>query len=73
MDGTGKARRLLDQPTLIQGLLDDSAELRRLCGGTPEEFVSRVRDGAIRDTVYRLFPAERRVLAQPELVDLPSL
>lgn len=72
-DGTGKARRLLDQPTLIQNLLDDSAELRRLCGDTPEEFVSRVRDEAIRDTVYRLFPAERRVLAQPELVDLPSL
>jgi hypothetical protein len=44
-----------------------------VCGGTPEEFVSRVRDEAIRDTVYRLFPAERRVLSQPELVDLPSL
>ncbi|MGW0482637.1 hypothetical protein [Nonomuraea sp. NPDC003214] len=72
-DGNGQARRLVDQPTLIQGLLDDSPELRRLCGGTPEEFVSRVRDEAIRDEVYRLFPAERRVLSQPELVDLPSL
>ncbi|SDM13985.1 hypothetical protein SAMN05421874_14047 [Nonomuraea maritima] len=72
-DGHGLARRLVDQPTLIQSLLDDSLELRRLCGGTPEEFVERVREEAIREEVYRIFPAERRVLAQPELVDLPSL
>ncbi|MGW7484409.1 hypothetical protein ACWGH8_38230 [Nonomuraea muscovyensis] len=72
-DGDGLARRLVDQPTLIQSLLDDSLELRRLCGGTPEEFVERVQEEAIREEVYRIFPAERRVLAQPELVDLPSL
>lgn len=71
-DGDGQARRLVDQPTLIQSLLDDSAELRRLCGGTPEEFIARVRDEVIREAVHQLFPAEGRVLSQPELVSLPS-
>ncbi|GLW08974.1 hypothetical protein Misp01_41040 [Microtetraspora sp. NBRC 13810] len=71
-DETGEARRLTDQRRLIQSLLDESAELRRLCGSTPDEFISLVRDEALRDTIYRLFPAERRTLLQPGLVDLPS-
>ncbi|MFI7615328.1 hypothetical protein ACIBP6_29275 [Nonomuraea terrae] len=72
VDRTGRARRLTDQHTLIQALLDESAELRRLCGSTPGEFVSSVRDEATRDTVRRLFPAEGRVQSQPGLTDLPS-
>ncbi|MER7500662.1 hypothetical protein AB0L05_16840 [Nonomuraea pusilla] len=72
VDETGDARRLADQRWLIQCLLDESPELRRLCGSTPEEFIASVRDEALRDTVYRLFRAERRTLAQPRLVDLPS-
>ncbi|MFG6194298.1 hypothetical protein [Nonomuraea sp. JJY05] len=72
VDGTGAARRLADQRALIQCLLDESPELRRLCGSTPEEFVASVQDEALRDTIYRLFPAERRTMSQPALVDLPS-
>lgn len=72
VDETGEARRLADQRALIQCLLDESPELRRLCGSTPEEFVVSVRDEALRDTIYRLFPAERRTMSQPALVDLPS-
>ncbi|MGW6499503.1 hypothetical protein [Nonomuraea angiospora] len=72
VDETGQARRLADQRALIQCLLDESPELRRLCGSTPEEFVVSVRDEALRDTIYRLFPAERRTMSQPALADLPS-
>ncbi|SDM36841.1 hypothetical protein SAMN05421874_1627 [Nonomuraea maritima] len=73
VDEGGAARRLTDQHTLIQVLLDESAELRRLCGSTAEEFISSVRDEALRDTIYQLFPAERRAQQQPELVGLPSI
>ncbi|MCA2186299.1 hypothetical protein [Nonomuraea cavernae] len=72
VDETGRARRLTDQRSLIQCLLDESAELRRLCGSTPDEFVALVRDETLRDTIHRLFPVERRALPQPRLADLPS-
>ncbi|MET7336085.1 hypothetical protein [Nonomuraea sp. NPDC005650] len=68
VDETGAARRLADQWTLIQRLLDESAELRRLCGSTPEEFVASVRDEALRETIRRLFPTR----SQPGLAGLPS-
>ncbi|MFF4620320.1 hypothetical protein [Nonomuraea jabiensis] len=72
VDETGEARRLADQRALIQCLLDESPELRRLCGSTPEEFIASVRDEALRDMIYQLFPAERRTMPQPALADLPS-
>ncbi|MFG1948328.1 hypothetical protein [Nonomuraea sp. NPDC048826] len=61
-DGRGRPRRLVAQPELIRSLLEESPELRRLCGDTPEEFVVRVRDETVRDAVRRLFLAQRRVL-----------
>ena len=72
VDGTGRVRRLVGQAALIRSLLEESAELRRLCGSTPDEFVARARDEAVRDAVHRLFPAERRMLPQPRLTGLPS-
>ncbi|MCY9784344.1 hypothetical protein KIK06_10625 [Nocardiopsis sp. EMB25] len=71
VDGEGRPRGLTDQSTLIRALLMESMELRRVCGATPESFVERVRDPAVRDAVRRLFRAEGRVAAQPGLLGLP--
>lgn len=50
----GRPRRLAPQRALIQDLLDGSAELRRLCGDTPDDFVAGVRDETVREAVYRV-------------------
>ncbi|MBT2226219.1 hypothetical protein [Nonomuraea sp. NEAU-A123] len=73
VDATGRARGLTDQTMLIQSLLDESEELRRLCGTNPEDFITRVRQEVVREAIYQLFPAERRVHAQPRLMALPSI
>ncbi|WP_219535019.1 hypothetical protein [Nonomuraea guangzhouensis] len=73
VDAAGRTRGLTDQAMLIQSLLDESEELRRLCGTNPEDFVSRVRQEVVREAIYRLFPAERRVQPQPRLIALPPL
>ncbi|OLT29382.1 hypothetical protein BJF83_11610 [Nocardiopsis sp. CNR-923] len=67
VDGEGRPRRLTDQATLIRSLLAESPELRRLCGPTPDSFVDRARDRAVRDAVRGLLRAEGRVSAQPGL------
>ncbi|WP_188192325.1 hypothetical protein [Nonomuraea sp. SYSU D8015] len=50
----GRPRRLASQRTLIQDLLDGSAELRHICGDTPDDFVANVRDESVREAVYRI-------------------
>lgn len=59
-DGQGRPRRLTAQRPLIQSLLDESPELRHLCGNTPDDFVANVRDDTVREAVYRLFQAGHR-------------
>ena len=59
----GQPRRMVDQRTLIQELLGESPRLRGLCGETPDEFVTRVQDPAVRETVRRIFAAEGRAPA----------
>jgi hypothetical protein len=49
-----RPRRLTPQRHLIQDLLDESAELRHLCGDTPDAFVGNVRDETVREAVYRI-------------------
>ncbi|MEV1176275.1 hypothetical protein [Nonomuraea sp. NPDC049784] len=56
-DGAGRPRRLTPQRALIQSLLDESADLRALCGDTPDDFVRNVKDETIREGVHRHFQA----------------
>ena len=70
VDTQGQPRRLTDQRTLIQELLDDSPLLRKLCGKSPEEFVARVRGSETREAVRRTFAKEGKVAAQSGLTQL---
>ncbi|GAA3413501.1 hypothetical protein GCM10018952_30410 [Streptosporangium vulgare] len=65
VDEEGEPLRLAPQPELIGHLLARSANLRRLFGRTPEEFVTRARrnDGT-REAVHALFRSDG--LADPE-------
>jgi hypothetical protein len=72
VDPAGRPRPLTDQRSLITELLAESPELQKLCGRTPEEFVIRAQDPAVRQSVCHLFGAEKRAQAQPGLADLPS-
>jgi hypothetical protein len=67
VDAEGRPRRLTDQRALIQELLDESPLLRKQCGESPEEFVTRVQDSATREAVRRILAMEGRVSAQPDL------
>ena len=73
IDTEGRPRRLTGQRSLIQELLDESRLLRKQCGETPEEFVTRVQDSATREAVRRILVMESRVSAQPDLSQLPEL
>jgi hypothetical protein len=64
VDAAGQPRRLGDQRSLIQDLLDESPQLRKLCGETPDDFVARAQDPTVRETVQRIFALEGRVLPQ---------
>jgi hypothetical protein len=66
-------KRLTGQRTLIQELLDESLLVRKQCGESPEEFVTRVQDSATREAVRRILAMEGRVSAQPDLSQLPEL
>jgi hypothetical protein len=72
VDTQGQPRRLTDQRTLIQGLLDESSLLRKLCGESPDEFVARVQDSETRKAVRRTFATEDKVAAQSDLTQLPQ-
>ncbi|MEU8381804.1 hypothetical protein [Streptosporangium sp. NPDC048865] len=55
----GEPLRLAPQPELIGRLLARSANLRRLLGRTPEEFVTRARrDDGTREAVHALFRSD---------------
>ncbi|MEU4718058.1 hypothetical protein AB0G06_00330 [Nonomuraea dietziae] len=69
---TGEAMRLQAQTRLIGRLLSRSAELRKLCGPTPETFVTRVREPLVRETAYHLFRSLGLAREQPELLSLPT-
>ncbi len=58
IDSSGAPLRLDTQTALIHHLLSRSAELRRLCGASVEEFVSRVKDAAVRESAHAVFRAE---------------
>lgn len=73
LDKEGRPRRLSDQESLIGALLSESAELRKICGTTPDEFVAYVQDPSIRDAVYQLFPKEFGVAVQDGLMELPPI
>ncbi|MEU6714304.1 hypothetical protein ABZ897_22795 [Nonomuraea sp. NPDC046802] len=60
-DGGGRPRRLTPQRALIGSLLDESSQLRLLCGDTPDEFVVNVRDDTVREAVYRLLQDKHRI------------
>ena len=70
VDTQGQPRRLTDQRTLIQELLDESPLLRKLCGESPDEFVARVRGSETREAVRRTFAKEGKVAAQSGLTQL---
>ena len=70
VDTRGQPRRLTDQRTLIQELLNESPLLRKLCGKSPEEFVARMQDSETREAVRRTFATEGKVAAQPDLIQL---
>ena len=72
VDTQGQPRRLTDQRTLIQELLDESPLLRKLCGESPDEFVARVQDPETRKAVRRTFATEGKVVAQSDLTQLPE-
>lgn len=73
VDSAGQARRVTDQRLLIGELLDESAALRELCGGTPGEFIARAQDATVRHAVHQLFLAEKRAREQAGLRSLPQL
>jgi hypothetical protein len=64
--------RLEAQPRMIGRLLARSPELRRLCGDSPEEFVERVRDRAVREAATAALHAGGFVRRQPDLVGLDA-
>jgi hypothetical protein len=72
VDQFEEPRLLKDQRILISSLLDESPELRKLCGATSEEFVERVQDPGVRDAVRQLFRSEGRARLQPGLDRLPA-
>ncbi|MEU9241934.1 hypothetical protein [Streptomyces sp. NPDC048385] len=63
-DGTGTPRRHPGERALLTELLADSAELRELFGGTPEQFCARARaDSALCRRGTRLFAQWRWAVA----------
>ncbi|MFC3982493.1 hypothetical protein [Streptosporangium jomthongense] len=70
VDQAGIPFRLGRQTELIRQLLAQSPSLRRLCGDSPEEFISRVQNEAVRESAYTLFREEGFACPQPDLLSL---
>ncbi len=51
----GEPRRLTDQATLISALLAGIPALRPLAGTSPQEWIERTRDAAVRDAIRDVF------------------
>jgi hypothetical protein len=69
-DGQGVPRPLRSQHELISELLSGSPALRRLCGGTPLEWLRRTADLGVRHRVRDLLRRERLVVHQAEFAGL---
>jgi hypothetical protein len=54
-EASGKPRKLIDQPDLIDSLLAEVPELTSLAGTSPEEWLSRTRDERVRAEIRELF------------------
>ena len=54
-EGSGKPRKLIDQPDLISRLLVDIPVLTTLAGSSPKEWVNRTKDAGVRDEIRDLF------------------
>ncbi|WP_061298733.1 hypothetical protein [Herbidospora cretacea] len=65
-DEAGQALRLTEQRALITRILGLSTELRRLCGSTVPEFLTRVQDATVREDAYEIFRLEGWARSQPE-------
>jgi hypothetical protein len=57
VDGTGRPRRLASQSALIASLLDQVPGLEKLAGTSPEEWMERTRDAAVREQIGQMFRA----------------
>jgi hypothetical protein len=55
LNESGEPRRLTDQPTLITALLAEIPALPPLAGTTPQEWIDRTRDVAVRDAIREAF------------------
>lgn len=55
LNQAGEPRRLTDQPTLISALLAEVPALPPLAGTSPQEWIERTRDAAVRDAVRDVF------------------
>ncbi|MFF4415937.1 hypothetical protein ACFYY8_25700 [Streptosporangium sp. NPDC001559] len=72
VDRAGVPFRLGEQAELIRQLLTHSSALRRLCGNTPEEFISHVQDEAVRKLAYAIFRKEGLARPQLDFLSLPT-
>jgi hypothetical protein len=55
LNEAGEPRRLTDQPTLISALLAEIPALPTLAGTTPQEWIERTRDAAVRNAIREAF------------------
>lgn len=55
VNSSGSPRQLLGQAELIASLLADVPDLAELAGSSPEEWLQRTRDEAVRDRIRELF------------------
>lgn len=62
VDRHGRPRHLVEQRSLVTGLLGDVPALRETCGDTYELFLRAVADEAVRHRVRAIFATERLVL-----------
>lgn len=67
LNEAGEPRRLTDQPTLISALLAEIPALPTLAGTSPQQWIERTRDAAVRDTIREAFGSMGLVRRATEL------
>jgi hypothetical protein len=55
LNQAGEPRRLTDQPTLISALLAEIPALASLGGTSPQQWIERTHDAAVRDAIREIF------------------
>jgi hypothetical protein len=55
LNEAGEPRRLTDQPTLISALLAEIPALASLGGTSPQQWIERTHDAAVRDAIREIF------------------